>query len=90
MGITSYTPEMGDKRPLAHMEVSYGYGGGHWVRTPLTLKTGRSIKFEKTYTADELTAYGQYQTGWNLYYVTDKGLATLEAQYEISREVLLD
>lgn len=90
MSITSYTPEMGDKKPLAQMEVDYCYGGGHRITTPLTLKTGRSIRFERTFTASDLTDYGQYQIGWNVYYVTDKGLEMLEAQYTISREVLLD
>lgn len=80
---------MGEAKPQAQMEVSYCHGGGHWIDTPLTLKTGRSIRFEKTYTAKELCA-GSYKVGWNLYYCTAKGLEMLEAQYTISREVLLD
>jgi hypothetical protein len=89
MGITSYAPEMGEAKPQAQMEVSYCYGGGHWIDTPLTLKTGRSIRFEKTYTEKELIK-GSYKVGWNLYYVTNNGLEMLEAQYSISREALLD
>lgn len=89
MPIESYTPEMGETKPEAQMEVSYCYGGGHWVYTPLTLKTGRSVRFEKTYTAKDLIP-GSYKVGWNVYHVTDKGLKTLEAEYQISREVLLD
>ena len=85
MRIQSYTPEMGDVKPAAQMEVDY-CGKGHMVRTPLTLKTNRSIQFVRTVTAAQNPRYA----GWNDYYVTDRGLEMLQQEYTISRRVLLD
>ena len=89
-GTYTYTPEMGQKKPVCQMEASRSYYGKHmYIDTPLELK-GRGITFLKKYESKELTAYGQYKVGWNHYQVTNRAFEKLKEQYTISMECLLD
>ena len=78
IGVTAYTPEMGDKKPLADIEATISYSGKWRIKTRLELK-GRGIKFHDK-TEDER----------NIYYLTDTAFKKLETQYAISMECLLD
>lgn len=86
MATQAYWTEMGDKKPVTTLETDYCWGGGHWIYSPIELKTNRSIKYTETLTAEQNPQYA----GWRVYKVTDKGLTELEAQYTISRMALLD
>lgn len=90
-GTYYYTPEMGQQKPEGcQIEASRGYYGGRmYIDTPLALK-GRGIKLIKTYAAADLTASGQYKTGWNSYQVTSRAYEKLKSQYSISLECCLD
>ena len=90
-GLHCYTPEMGQRKPNCQMQASLGHYGKHYyIDTPLTLKQSRSIKLLRTYTANDLTAQGQYKIGWHQYKVTTAAFEKLEKQYSVSMECLLD
>ena len=79
IGVTTYTPEMGDKKPMADIEAKLSYGGSKWrLQTKLELK-GRGIKLHE-----------QSEDGTNIYYATELAFNKLEQQYSISLESLLD
>ena len=78
IGVTAYTPEMGDAKPLADIEAKLSrYEGKWWLKTKLELK-GRGIKPNRS------------EDGINYYYATDLAFKKLESQYAISFECLLD
>lgn len=84
-GYVGYYPELGEAKPVAHIEASLGHYGKHYFAwTPLSLK-GRGIEHLGT----EATA-GHRRAGWNYYKVTLKAFEKLEAVYRISSETLLD
>lgn len=78
IGVTAYTPEMGDKKPLADIEAKISYGGKWRLKTRLELK-GRGI-----------TLHEQQDNGLKIYYATDLAFKKIENQYSISMECLLD
>ena len=90
-GTYTYTPEMNQEKPYGcQMEARRAYYGKHmYIDTPMQLK-GRGIKLMRTYKANELTASGQYKTGWNEYQVTNLAFEKLKNQYAISMECNLD
>lgn len=90
-GTYIYTPEMGQEKPEGcQIEASLSFYGKHYfLDTPLELK-GRGITFIKKYSADDLTAAGQYKTGWNEYRVTKNAYEKLKTQYAISYKSCLD
>lgn len=89
-GTHVYWPEMGDRKPECKIEATMSYDAKHYyLDTPLELK-GRGITFIKQYKSCELTALGQYKTGWNHYEVTRRAFRLLEQQYPVSMEALLD
>ena len=77
IGVTTFTPEMGEKKPIADIEAKLGYGGKWRLKTRLELK-GRGIKLH------------EHDNGINTYYVTDLAFKKIENQYSISMECLLD
>lgn len=87
--IQSYYPEMDQVKPLATGEVR-GFGKWMTVKSPVELKTSRSVKFSMVYKSSDLTPQAQAKVGWFEYRVTDKGLNEVRAQITLSREVLLD
>ena len=89
-GLKTYTPEMGDRKPATRMEAQLGHYGTHYyIDTPEELK-GRGIEHRQTYTADDLTAAGQYKVGWHSYRVTSRAFEILKTKYPIGYEMLLD
>lgn len=90
-GFLSYTPEMGDKKPVAHMEARLAHYGKHYfIDTPLTL-SGRGIVHQDTYTAKTFTGGAAHRKcGWNCYKVTLNAMEKLRKQYRVSHESLLD
>lgn len=87
-GLTSYYPEMGEKKPEAQIEARLSHYGKHWyLSTRLTLK-GRGIKFVRTNTAADMRP-GSYRVGWNEYCVTELAFEKLCKEYAISTESLL-
>lgn len=90
-GFLGYHPEMGEARPVAHMEARLSHYGKHYfVDTPLTLK-GRGIEHLGAYTAARLVGGEKNRRcGWNEYKVTLKAMEKLQATYRISSEMLLD
>lgn len=89
MNHTSYTPEMGQKRPAdTQIDASIGHYGGWFLHTPLTLK-GRGITFRGTTEASTLVPAAQHKAGWNNYKVTDLAFEKLSREYRISMESLL-
>lgn len=89
MAIIPYWPEMQQAKPEAQGEVSYGYRGKHYIKTPLTLK-GRGITHIGVLTANSLAERAQHKAGWNEYVVTRRALDTLSEKFTFSRECLLD
>lgn len=87
-----YHPEMNQARPEnTEIDARLSYTGRHWnLKTPLTLKKARGIKFDGVLKAEELTEAAQHKAGWNEYTVTQKAFDKLDAQYKISAEFLLD
>lgn len=78
VGVTTYTPEMGDKKPVAEIEAKLSLTGSKWrLKTPLELK-GRGITLHDS------------DNGINIYYATERAFERLETQYSISLECLLD
>jgi len=89
LGLQLYTPEMGERKPIAQIEAIMGRGN-HWsLRTPLMLK-GRGITLREVLTKDKLLKSGWYMDGWFSYWVTDRAFDKLKEQYSISCEMLLD
>jgi hypothetical protein len=87
-GTTQYYPELGDRKPIAEIEVRFtSFMGKYRLRTPLALK-GRGIKYDQTYNEKNCNNPSYY--GWNIYYVTKAAYEKLEKQYAISQELLLD
>lgn len=83
-GFVGYHPEMGEARPVAHMEARLSHYGKHYyIDTPLTLK-GRGIEYVGTETDSRCR-----RAGWDKYKVTLKAFAKLETQYRIASEMLL-
>ena len=79
IGLTTFTPEMGDKKPLADIEATLSYTGSKWrLKTRLELK-GRGIRLHET-----------SEDGTNIYYATELAFNKLEQQFAISMECLLD
>ena len=93
MSILSYCPEMGQAKPEkthGNVQLARSRGGPHYyVETPLTLK-GQGIRFVEIIQSAHLTPRGQYKAGWNRYWVTDRAMKVLEAQYDFACENLLD
>lgn len=84
VGMVGYHPEMGEKKPLAHIEARLcHYGRHYYIDTPMTLK-GRGIEFRRVRGDSE----GR-RAGWNEYRVTEKAFEKLETQYRVSVEMLL-
>lgn len=78
IGVTTYTPEMKDAKPLADIEAKLSHTGNKWrLKTRLALK-GRGIKLHDS------------ENGVNVYYATELAFEKLEQQYCISMECLLD
>lgn len=78
IGVTTYTPEMKDAKPLADIEAKMSHTGSKWrLKTRLALK-GRGIKLHDA------------DNGINVYYATELAFEKLEQQYAISMECLLD
>ncbi|MBD5504578.1 MAG: hypothetical protein HDR09_12850 [Lachnospiraceae bacterium] len=85
-GLYIYCPEMGESRPECQMIARMSYSGNHYyIDTPLTLK-GQGIKFLEVRESKNLTASGQFLTGWNRYKVTERAFKKLQDQYSISME----
>lgn len=85
-GLYIYCPEMGEGRPECQMIARMSHYGSHYyIDTPLTLK-GRGITFLETRESKNLTASGQFMTGWNEYKVTERAFHKLQEQYSISME----
>lgn len=78
IGVTTYTPEMKDAKPLADIEAKLSHTGSKWrLKTRLALK-GRGIKLHES------------ENGVNVYYATELAFEKIEQQYAISMECLLD
>lgn len=90
MSFTSYTPEMGEKKPEGtQIEASLSHYGTHWfIKTPLQLK-GRGIEYRDTLTASDLTPIAQDKVGWHRYKVTQRAFDKLCEQYAVASESLL-
>lgn len=90
-GVYTYTPEIGQEKPVCQMEASRGYYGKHmYIDTPLELK-GRGIRFVKKYEAKDFTNGAEnHRCGWNEYCVTNLAFEKLKESYSISMECLLD
>jgi hypothetical protein len=89
-GVKAYTPEMKQRKPACKMEAQVSHYGKHYYIDTTETLSGRGIEFRKTYKAEELTARGQYKTGWNSYLVTKRAFEILKAKYPIAMELLLD
>lgn len=87
-GTYSYTPEMGQQKPIGcQMEAGLSYGGGHyWVDTPLELK-GRGIRQNETHWVN---GSRKQLENWKSYTVTRKAFEKLREMYAISMEMCLD
>lgn len=84
-GFCGFYPEMGEAKPVAHMEASLSHYGRHYfVYTPLELK-GRGIEAQGKFNGIP----GSRKNGWNVYKVTLKAMDKLEAQYRVASEMLL-
>lgn len=89
-GVYLYCPEMGEKKPDCQIEAQRSYYGRHYrICTPLELK-GRGITFDGILEAKNLTAAGQYKTGWREYTVTERAFEKLRGKYTISQVSFLD
>lgn len=90
-GLHSYTPEMGERKPVANLEARMSHNGKYYyIDTMLTLKESRSIKLIKVYEPNDFIKPNYYKVGWNHYKVTSKAFEQLQEQYSISYESLLD
>lgn len=86
-GIHVYSPEMGDRKPIAEIYAKLTASGKYRITTPLQLK-GRGIKHYDTYTKDNCR--NPFLIGWNIYYVTENAYMRLATKYAIAQEILLD
>lgn len=77
-GLHSYTPEMGEAKPVAEIEARIGHYGNWYLTTDLQLQ-GRGIK-----------RVGISAKGLNIYTATEKAFEKLEKHYSISHESRLD
>lgn len=90
MPIKYDTPEMGEQKPKAQIEIKLSHYGKHYyLTTPLELK-GRGIKHLMTYTANDLHEKTQHKVGWHKYKATIRATEKLTEQYDMSQESLLD
>lgn len=91
LGLHTYCPEMGQKKPIGEMEARLTYNASHWiVTTPLELK-GRGITHESTYTKDTIVGgENNPKIGWKVYRVTKAAFETLKTKHAIVKESLLD
>lgn len=88
--IKTYYPEMKEKKPentIGDVRVAYN---GYTIKTPIELKTNRSIKFVKTYKSADLVPQAQHKVGWHEYRATEKGMEALAKAHNFSMEILLD
>lgn len=85
--LTSFYPEMGQKKPEdTQIDASLSHYGRHWfLRTPLELK-GRGIVHLGTETAETLTPAAQHKVGWHKYKVTEKAFEAICAKYSVATE----
>jgi hypothetical protein len=91
IGLHTYTPEMGQLKPIANLEARMSHDGKHYyIDTMLTLKESRSVKLLKVYTPNDFVKPDHYKIGWNEYKVTANAFEQLKKQYSISCESLLD
>lgn len=89
-GLCTYTPEMGDSKPICQIEAQLAYYGKHYyLDTPLDLN-GRGIRFQKRYKASDFTDANDRRVGWNQYYVTKRAFEKLKETYSVSMETYLD
>lgn len=88
--LTSYTPEMNEKRPeTAQIDANLSHYGQHWfLRTPLTLK-GRGIVHQGVETAETLVPQAHHKAGWNKYKVTEKAFDAICERYHVATESML-
>lgn len=78
MSTKVYYPEMGDEKPAAVIEASLGHYGKHYYLTTTLELKGRGIKQIST-----------SRPGMNRYKVTIKAYEKLEAENDISYQMLL-
>lgn len=90
MALLGYYPEMNQAKPIAQGEVSLSHYGKHYfIKTPLTLKTNRSVTLINVLTSAQLVPQAQHKVGWNEYKVTEKAMESLKNKYNFSYEFLL-
>lgn len=82
VGFAGYHPEMGESRPLGHIEARMSFSGRHYYLHTFLALRGRGIEFRSR------SANGR-RNGMNEYKVTLNAYAKLEKRYVIVQEVLL-
>jgi hypothetical protein len=85
MAVLTYRPEMGEKRPEVQIEARLGHYGKHYfVDTPLVL-SGRGIKHMGVFRG----VPGSRKEGWQQYKLTEAAFEKLQAEHDVSYELLL-